>query len=100
MLVLGIYSGLSSRVSTVYLFSLCVDSLLSSRFTASELAWLYNFLKYLVFHFFYFTEHCVHLEIFMCPVVVCVPKCIKNGSESLGSEALEDFDAGIGGCPL
>jgi hypothetical protein len=35
ILVLGFYSGLSCRVRTVYLFSLCVVSLLSSRFTAS-----------------------------------------------------------------
>jgi hypothetical protein len=35
ILVLGFYSGLSGRVRTVYLFSLCVVSLLSSRFTAS-----------------------------------------------------------------
>jgi hypothetical protein len=52
MLVLGFYSGLSARVRTVYLFSLCVVSLLSSRFTASALVWFSNFLKYLVFHFF------------------------------------------------
>jgi hypothetical protein len=38
--VLGFYSGLSGRVRTVYLFSLCVVSLLSSRFTASALVWL------------------------------------------------------------
>jgi hypothetical protein len=35
----------------VYLFSLCVVLLLSSRFTASALVLFYNFLKYLVFHF-------------------------------------------------
>jgi thiamine transporter ThiT len=52
ILVLGFYSGLSAGVRTVYLFSLCVVSLLSSRFTASALVWFYNFLKYLVFHFF------------------------------------------------
>jgi hypothetical protein len=52
ILVLGFYSGLSRRVRTVYLFSLCVVSLLSSRFTASAWAWFSNFLKYLVFHFF------------------------------------------------
>jgi hypothetical protein len=61
ILLLGFYSGLPGRVRTVYLFSLCVVSLLSSRFTASALMWFYNFLKYLVFHFFYFTDHCVHL---------------------------------------
>jgi hypothetical protein len=37
ILVLGFHSGLSSTVKTVYLFSLCVVSLLSSRFTASAL---------------------------------------------------------------
>jgi hypothetical protein len=51
MFVLGFYSGLSGRVRMVYLFSLCVVSLLSSRFTASTLVWFSNFLKYLVFHF-------------------------------------------------
>jgi hypothetical protein len=51
ILVLGFYSGLSGRVKTVYLFSLCVVSLLSSRITASALVWLPNFLKYFVFHF-------------------------------------------------
>jgi hypothetical protein len=52
ILALGFYSGLSGRVRTVYLFSLCIVSLLSNRFTASVLVWLSNFLKYLVFHFF------------------------------------------------
>jgi hypothetical protein len=52
ILVLGFYSGLSGRVRTVYLFSLCVVLLLCSRFTASALVWFPNFLKYLVFHFF------------------------------------------------
>jgi hypothetical protein len=52
ILVLGFYSGLSDRVRMVYLFSLCVVSLLSGRFTDSALVWFYNFLKYLVFHFF------------------------------------------------
>jgi hypothetical protein len=51
ILVLGFYSGLSSRVRTVYLFSLCVVSLFSSKFTASAFVWVSNFLKYLVFHF-------------------------------------------------
>jgi hypothetical protein len=50
-LVLGFYSGLSGRVRTVYLFTLCVVSLLSSGFTASELVRFSNFLKHLVFHF-------------------------------------------------
>jgi hypothetical protein len=35
ILVFGFYSGLSGRVRAVYLFSLCVVLLLSSRFTAS-----------------------------------------------------------------
>jgi hypothetical protein len=39
MIALGFYSGLSGRIRTVYLFSLCVVSLLSSRFTASALVW-------------------------------------------------------------
>jgi hypothetical protein len=46
--------------------------------------WFSNFLKYLVFRFFYFTEHCVHLLIFMDPVVVYVSRSVQNGSESLG----------------
>jgi hypothetical protein len=60
ILVLGFYSGPSDRVRTVYLFSLCVVLLLSSRFTASALVWFYNFLKYLVFQFFIF-GYCIHL---------------------------------------
>jgi hypothetical protein len=52
ILALGFYSGMSGRVRTVYLFSLCVVSLLSSRFTASALVRFSNFLKYLVFHYF------------------------------------------------
>jgi hypothetical protein len=50
ILVLGFYSGLCGRVRTVYLFSLCVVSLLSCRFTVSALVWFFKFLKYLVFH--------------------------------------------------
>jgi hypothetical protein len=49
ILVMAFYSGLSGRVRTLYLLSLCVVSLLSSRFTASALVWFSNFLKYLVF---------------------------------------------------
>jgi hypothetical protein len=52
ILVLGFYSGLSSRVRAVYLFSVSVVSLLSSRFTASALVSFSNFLKCLVFHFY------------------------------------------------
>jgi hypothetical protein len=37
ILVFGFYSGLSGRVRTVYLFSLYIVSLLSSRFTVSAL---------------------------------------------------------------
>jgi hypothetical protein len=33
------------------------------------------------------TEHCVYLEIFMDPVVLYVPRCIQNGTESHGLEA-------------
>jgi hypothetical protein len=32
-------------------------------------------------------------------VVVYVPRCVQNESESLGLKALEDFDVGIGGGP-
>jgi hypothetical protein len=53
ILVLGVYSGLSGRVRTVYLFSLFVVSLLTSRFTASALVWFSNFLKYSVFQFLF-----------------------------------------------
>jgi hypothetical protein len=35
----------------------------------------------------------------MDPVVVYVPRCVQNTSESLGFKALEDFDDGTGGCP-
>jgi hypothetical protein len=51
--VLGFHSGPSRRVSTVYLFSLCVVSLLSSRFAANALVWFYNLLKCWVFHFLF-----------------------------------------------
>jgi hypothetical protein len=57
----GVYSGLSGRVRTVYLFSLRVVSILSSRFTASALMCVSDFLKYLESILFYFPEHCVHL---------------------------------------
>jgi hypothetical protein len=53
ILALGFYSGLSGRVGAVYLFSLCVVSLLSSRFTANASVWLSNFLKYMVFHYLF-----------------------------------------------
>jgi hypothetical protein len=33
------------------------------------------------------------------PVVVYVPRCVQNGSESLGLKALEDFNVGIGDYP-
>jgi hypothetical protein len=45
ILALGVYSGLSGRDRTVYLFSLYVFSLLPSRFTASTLIWFYIFLS-------------------------------------------------------
>jgi hypothetical protein len=47
-LVLGFYSGLSGRVRTVYLFSLCAVSLLPNRFTAISLVLFSNLLKCLV----------------------------------------------------
>jgi hypothetical protein len=46
---------------------------------------------------FYFSEHCVHLYIFMDRVVGYVPRCVQNGSQSLGLKALDGLDAGIGG---
>jgi hypothetical protein len=45
-LLLGFCLGLSGRVRTAYLFSLCVVSVLSSRFNASALVWFFNFLKH------------------------------------------------------
>jgi hypothetical protein len=52
VLVLRIYLGLSGRVRTVYLFSLCIVLLLCGRFTVSALVWFSNFLKYLMFYFY------------------------------------------------
>jgi hypothetical protein len=50
ILVLGFYSGLSGRVRTMCLRSLCVVSLLSSGFIVSALVEFSNFHKYLVLH--------------------------------------------------
>jgi hypothetical protein len=61
--ILGFYSGLPGRVRTVYLFSLCVVSLLSSRFTASALVWLSTFLKYLVLHFLFHWALCSFVDL-------------------------------------
>jgi hypothetical protein len=52
MFVLWFYTGMSSRVRTVYLFSVCVISLFCSRSIVSALLWFSNLLKYLVSHFF------------------------------------------------
>jgi hypothetical protein len=49
ILLLGFYSDLPRRVRTVYLFNLCVVSLLSSKFALSALVWFPNF-KYLALH--------------------------------------------------
>jgi hypothetical protein len=57
ILVLGLYSSLSGRIRTVYLFSLCAVSLLSNRFAASVLI----FLSIWYSTFFISTEYCVHL---------------------------------------
>jgi hypothetical protein len=35
------------------------------------------------------------MEIFMDPVIVYVPRCVQNGSESLGLKALQDFERNI-----
>jgi hypothetical protein len=35
----------------------------------------------------------------MDPVVVYIPRCVQNGSESLVLKALEDFDVGIEAVP-
>jgi hypothetical protein len=53
ILVLRFYSGVCGRIRTVYLFSLCVVSLLSSRFTATALVWFPDFLKCFVFHYLF-----------------------------------------------
>lgn len=37
----------------------------------------------------------VHLQIFMDLVVVGIPRCVQDGSESLGLKTLENFDFGI-----
>jgi fucose permease len=63
ILILGVYSDLSGRVRTVYLVSLCVVSLLSSRFAASALVWAYNFRKYLVFHFLFRWALCSFVDL-------------------------------------
>jgi hypothetical protein len=75
-------------------FSVCVVSLLSSRFTASALVWFSDFPSIC-----YSNEHCVHLQIFMQPEAVRVPRCVQDGSESLGLKALGNFDVAIGGRP-
>jgi hypothetical protein len=41
----------------------------------------------------------VHFSIFIDRMVVYVPRGVQNGSESLGLNALKDFDVAIGGCP-
>jgi hypothetical protein len=76
ILVFGFYSGVSDRARTEDLFSLCVVSLLSRTFTASALVW---FSYVFDIPLLYFTEHCVHLYIFMDPVGVYVPRCVQNG---------------------
>jgi hypothetical protein len=76
ILVLRFYSGLSGRVRTVYLFSLRVVSLLSSRFTASALVWFSNFLKYMALHF------CISLSTpFICRSSRILWLCTKVRSE-------------------
>jgi hypothetical protein len=70
---MGFHSGLFGRVRTAYLFSLCVVSLLSSKFTASALVWFSNFLKYLVFHFLLHSE----LRLFVDLHGFCGCLCIK-----------------------
>jgi hypothetical protein len=53
--VFGFYSGLSGRIRTVYAFSLCVASLLFSRFTAS--AFVCGFLIFLSLILFMLVSH-------------------------------------------
>jgi hypothetical protein len=53
IIVLGVYSGLFCILKMMYLFSLCVVSLLSSRINISALVWFYNLLKYMIVHFLF-----------------------------------------------
>jgi hypothetical protein len=76
MFVLGFYSGLSGRVKMVYLFSLCVVSVLSSMFTVSALVWLYNSLKCLTFHFSVSLRTVFVLR--SSWIRVYVPRCAEN----------------------
>jgi hypothetical protein len=85
ILVLGFYSGLPGRDKTVYLFSLCVVSLLSSRFTVSALVWFSSFLKYLVFHFLFNLE--LYLFIDLYGSYGCL--CTKVPSERIGEPWIE-----------
>jgi hypothetical protein len=41
----------------------------------------------------------VHLQIFMDLVVVGIPRCVQDGSESLGLKALGNFGVAIGDRP-
>jgi hypothetical protein len=92
--VLEFYSGLYGRVRTVYLFSLCAVSLLSSRFTASAVVWFCNFLKYLVFHFIISLS-----TVFLCKSSLILWLFRYQGAFRMDRKALEDFDFGVGGCP-
>jgi hypothetical protein len=88
MLVLEFCSGLSGTVRTVYLFSLCVVSLLSSRFAASALVWFSSILKCLVFHIFISLS-----TVFICTVDRhgtrgCL--CTKVRSEWIGESWIEN----------
>jgi hypothetical protein len=82
---MGFYSGLSGRVRTVYLFSLCVVSLLSTRFTASAFAWFSNFLKYLVFHFLSHRALCSFADLYGSYGCLCT----KVRSEWIGESWFE-----------
>jgi FtsH-binding integral membrane protein len=75
----------------VYLFNLCVASILSSRFTSSALVWFYNVLTYLVFH----------LLISLSTMFICRSLWIQwlfmyqgafRMDRSLGLKALKDYD--------
>jgi hypothetical protein len=85
ILALGFYSGLSGRVRAVYLFSLCIVSLLSSRFTASLLVWFSNFLEYLVFHFLFHWAPCSFVDLHGS----CGCSCTKVRSEWIGEYWIE-----------
>jgi hypothetical protein len=69
----------------VYLFSLCVVSLLFSKLNPSALVWFSNFLKYVVFHFIISLS-----TVFICSLYgFCDCLCTKVRSEWIGESWIE-----------